>query len=85
LLNHNRDIGLLAGERLLVLGLMRANQFYEGNPKKGEMKPLLNPDASDRELENDAAAFFQVADDLYTHERYRIDSPTAGVTVVHGE
>lgn len=85
LLNHNRDIGLLAGERLLVLGLMHANQFYTGNPKKGEMKPLLNPEASDRELENDAAAFFQVADDLYTNERYRIDNPTAGVTVVHGE
>ena len=43
------------------------------------MKPLVHPDDLDRDLENDAAAFFQVADDLYTHERYRIEEPAAPV------
>src|SRR6185369_7750221 len=32
-INHNRDIGMMAGERLIVLGLMNTVEFYEGNPK----------------------------------------------------
>lgn len=77
LLNHNRDIGLLADSRMVVLGLMDDVEFYRGNPKLSEMKPLRNPNDNDRELENDAAALFQVADDLYMHQRYRIEEPPA--------
>jgi arylsulfatase A-like enzyme len=73
LLNHNRDIGMLARERLVVLGLMQNAEFYEGDPKKAEVVPLTTPSNADLELEKDAIAMFQVADDLYTHERYRID------------
>jgi phosphoglycerol transferase MdoB-like AlkP superfamily enzyme len=73
LLNHNRDIGLLAGERLAVLGLMQTVEFYEGNPKLTEMNVLARPGEAERELEQDAIAIFQVADDLYTHRRYRLD------------
>ena len=72
LLNHNRDIGLLSGERLVVLGLMQRDEFYAGNPKLMEMKPLRDLTDSDRELEKDAIAFFQVADDLYMHQRYSV-------------
>jgi phosphoglycerol transferase MdoB-like AlkP superfamily enzyme len=77
LLNHNRDIGLLARERLAVLGLMKGEEFYFGDPKASEMKPLREPLASDRELEADAIALFQVADDLYTHQRYRVETTQA--------
>jgi phosphoglycerol transferase MdoB-like AlkP superfamily enzyme len=73
LLNHNRDIGLLAHERLVVLGLMKTEEFYQGDPKRVEMSPLAQPADSDGELEKDAIALYQVADDLYTHLRYRID------------
>jgi hypothetical protein len=73
LLNHNRDIGLLAGDRLVVLGLMQTVEFYAGDPKLVDMKPLTQPNESDRELERDATAIFQVADDLYVHQRYRLD------------
>jgi phosphoglycerol transferase MdoB-like AlkP superfamily enzyme len=77
LLNHNRDIGLLAHERLVVLGLMQTEEFYSGEPKVVEMKPLSQPAAADRELALDAVALYQVADDLYMHQRYRIDTGAA--------
>ena len=72
-LNHNRDIGMLAHERLVVLGLMQTSVFYEGNPKKKEMTLLAQPNDADRELEKDTIAIFQVADDLYVHDHYNID------------
>lgn len=73
LLNHNRDIGLLARERLIVLGLMKQEQFYVGNPKVVNMALLRQPTPEDRDLEQDAIALFQVADDLYMHQRYHLD------------
>jgi phosphoglycerol transferase MdoB-like AlkP superfamily enzyme len=78
LLNHNRDIGLLANQRLVVLSLLKGEEFYSSDPKLAEMKPLPSPDATDRELERDAIALYEAADDLYTHQRYRIEeSPIA--------
>jgi hypothetical protein len=73
LLNHNRDIGLLEGDRLAVLGLMKAIEFYQGDPKRVDMKLVRDPGPADRELEADAEAIYQVADDLYVGKRYRID------------
>jgi phosphoglycerol transferase MdoB-like AlkP superfamily enzyme len=73
LLNHNRDIGMLARDRLVVLGLMQTVEFYEGDPKHVEMSLLKNPTDADRELEKDTIAIYQVADELYTHQRYHID------------
>jgi arylsulfatase A-like enzyme len=78
LLNHNRDIGLLARDRLVVLGLKQTVEFYQGDPKVVDMSPLPHPTDADRELEQDAIALYQVADDLYMHRRYHIDGePTA--------
>jgi phosphoglycerol transferase MdoB-like AlkP superfamily enzyme len=76
LLNHNRDIGMIANQRLVVLGLMKAQEFYSGDPKLAEMKPLPSPSSTDRELERDAIALYEAADDLYTHQRYRIEEPS---------
>ena len=73
-LNHNRDIGMLARERLVVLGLLQNVEFYQGDPKVVDMNVLANPADSDRELEKDTIAVYQVADDLYTHRGYRIDA-----------
>jgi phosphoglycerol transferase MdoB-like AlkP superfamily enzyme len=72
LINHNRDIGLYAQERLVVLGLMKNVEFYRGDPKVVNME-RSEGGALEAELEKDAAAFFQVADDLYMHRRYRVD------------
>jgi phosphoglycerol transferase MdoB-like AlkP superfamily enzyme len=73
LLNHNRDIGRLAHDRLVVLGLMQSVEFYQGDPKRVDMTLLPNPTEADRELEKDAIAIYQVADELYTQQRYHID------------
>jgi phosphoglycerol transferase MdoB-like AlkP superfamily enzyme len=78
-LNHNRDIGILAHDRLVVLGLKQTVEFYQGDPKVAEMKLLPQPTDTDRELEQDTIALYQVADDLYMHQRYRVDGKRADV------
>jgi phosphoglycerol transferase MdoB-like AlkP superfamily enzyme len=83
-LNHNRDIGMLAHERLVVLGLKQTVEFYQGDPKTTEMKLLAQPTDSDRELEQDTMAVYQVADDLYMHQRYRIDAERGGLPAKDG-
>ena len=72
-LNHNRDIGCLAGDRMVVLGLHQTVEFYQGDPKQTEMTLLPSPSESDLELEKDTIALYQVADDLYMHRRYRVE------------
>jgi phosphoglycerol transferase MdoB-like AlkP superfamily enzyme len=76
-LNHNRDIGLLTHDRLVVLGLMQTVEFYQGDPKKVDMSLLTQPTDADHEYQKDAIAIYQVADDLYTSRRYRIDTEPA--------
>ncbi len=73
LINHNREIGLYAQERLVTLGLMQNVEYYRGDPKVVDLERVDGGGALEAELEKDAAAFFQVADDLYIHRRYRID------------
>lgn len=72
-LNHNRDIGLYARERMVVLGLRQTVEYYQGDPKVVDPKRLMQPTARELELERDCTALYQVADDLYMHRRYRID------------
>jgi hypothetical protein len=74
LMNHNRDIGLLERERLAVLGLMKGEEFYAADAPHAEMKLLRSPQSFERELQADAMALFQVADDLYMHQRYRVEA-----------
>ncbi|MBN2505376.1 MAG: sulfatase-like hydrolase/transferase [Verrucomicrobia bacterium] len=72
-LNHNRDIGMFARNRLVILGLKRTVEFYQGDPKKAGLQLLPTPADADRELEKDAIAIFQLADKLYMNRQYRID------------
>ena len=76
ILNHNRDIGMMAQERMVVLGLMQTVEFYAGNPKQRELTPLPGPPTpAETELERDAVALYQFADDLYMSGRYGLDTP----------
>jgi len=81
LLNHNRDIGLFRQDHLVVLGINKTVEYYHGNPKAESMQRVSHPDAVDLEVEKDAVALFQMADELYTHERYavRITLPPGSV------
>jgi phosphoglycerol transferase MdoB-like AlkP superfamily enzyme len=72
LINHNRDIGFFRNDRLVTMGLNQSHEFYRGNPKAEEMHRVQDLDSVDYELEKDAIALFQTADDLYTHEQYRV-------------
>ncbi len=73
LLNHNRDIGMLSHDRLVVLGLQKTVEFYEGDPAKVDMTRLTSPQPPDLEIEKNATAIYQVADELYVNRRYRLD------------
>ncbi|HOK76713.1 MAG TPA: LTA synthase family protein [Verrucomicrobiota bacterium] len=73
LLHHNRDIGMFAKDRLVVLGLRKTVEFYAGDPLKGEIRPLEKPGQLELELERDTTAVFQVADELYVQKRFRLD------------
>jgi phosphoglycerol transferase MdoB-like AlkP superfamily enzyme len=73
LLNHNRDIGMFANDRMVVLGLQKTVEFYEGNPKAAGLALVTKPKPEFLELEKNATAIYQVADDLYMHRLYRID------------
>ena len=77
LLNHNRDIGMLSRERMVVLGLTKTVEYYQGDPKKAEIGPLAKPGELELELEKDTISLYQVADDLYMHRHYRIDGEPA--------
>ena len=72
-LNHNRDIGMFAKERLVVLGLQKTVEFWKGDPKKTGLEPLPHPGPFEKELERDAIAMFQVADEMYMNHRYHLD------------
>jgi phosphoglycerol transferase MdoB-like AlkP superfamily enzyme len=80
LINHNRDIGIMERERLVVLGLQKTEEFYSGNPKVVNMEPLAKLQDEDRLIQTNAVAVYQVADDLYMHKRYRIDGAVATKT-----
>jgi phosphoglycerol transferase MdoB-like AlkP superfamily enzyme len=72
-INHNRDIGILQNDRLVVLGLQKTHEYYWGDPKIVNMEPLNGAVQNDFEIRTNAIAVYQVADDLYMHQRYRLD------------
>jgi phosphoglycerol transferase MdoB-like AlkP superfamily enzyme len=69
-LNHNRDIGLYEDKELVVLGLNRTVEFYEGDPKHSVPAPTT-ASALNQGAEQDAVALFQVANDIYVHDGFR--------------
>jgi phosphoglycerol transferase MdoB-like AlkP superfamily enzyme len=79
--NHNRSVGLYRDGKLIVLGLKQGVEFYAGDPKREDIKSVATPDTADLEQEKDAIALFQVADDLYTREGYRIELPTTNAVI----
>ncbi|MEK7746582.1 MAG: LTA synthase family protein, partial [Elusimicrobiota bacterium] len=71
LMHHNRDIGMLRQGRLVVLGLNKTAGFYSLDPETRLLAPAPKGEG-DEELEKDAAALFQTADELYTRQRYAV-------------
>ena len=70
---HNRDIGMFAQNRMVVLGLQSAVEFYAGDPHEVNLQLTQKPTPEDLELEKNAEAVFQVADELYMNRKYHLD------------
>ena len=73
LINHNRDIGMYQQSRMAVLGLQKKVEFYTGDPHVVNLELTPQPSPEDLELEKNAEAIFQVADELYMHREYHLD------------
>lgn len=69
-MHHNRDVGMYRDGRMVVLGLNKTIEFYEMNDRTKELSLIEKPNADDLLLEKDATALFQIADELYTHEKF---------------
>lgn len=80
-LNHNRDIGLYRHRHLVVLNLNKGVEFFHGDPKGEDMQYTRVGDTEDAELEKDATALFQTADDLYMGRRYQIDKDASATPI----
>lgn len=74
LLHHNRSVGIYADQRLVVFSMNKRVEYYAGDPKAGQMTRVPDPDARMKELERDAAALFQVGDDLYMNRRFHVET-----------
>jgi phosphoglycerol transferase MdoB-like AlkP superfamily enzyme len=75
---HNRDIGVVTDDALVVLGLQKSVTYYRRGSKESDEFTRVDDaavDASLRELESDAMAVFQLADELYEHRQYRLGEP----------
>ena len=66
-LNHNRDVSLFRDGKMVVLGINKALEYYQ--MKDGDIVKVPGG-ALYTELENDAAALYQVANDLYMNKLY---------------
>ncbi len=73
-LNHNRDVGMYRDKHLAILNLNKTVEFFHGDPRGEDMQLSPTGDAQDAELEKDAIALFQTADELYMGRNYKIDS-----------
>lgn len=72
-LNHNRDIGMYRDHHLVVLNLKKGVEYFHGDPKTENMRKIVSQDPIDRDVESDATALFQTADQLYMSRNYRLD------------
>ena len=73
LLNHDRDEGMFADDQMVVLGLQKTVEFYAGDPHVVNLQLTPQPTPEDLELEKNAEAILQVADELYMNRRYHLD------------
>jgi phosphoglycerol transferase MdoB-like AlkP superfamily enzyme len=69
LMTHNRDVGLLRGSHLVVLGIRGVRELWEVDPGTGAYRRL--DDSADPELIDDAIAYFQTANRLYQEHRLK--------------
>lgn len=83
LMHHNRSIAVYRDGRQVVFGLNKTIEYWKGIPALGNMERVSEVDDSFRTIESNGLSLFQVADELYIHERYSLPpgvfaAPSAG-------
>ncbi|HEX4935813.1 MAG TPA: hypothetical protein VFV33_21685, partial [Gemmatimonadaceae bacterium] len=72
LMTHNANIALMRGDRVAVLGLKGATTVYAYDKAARRLREVASPDSAERQLVEDAIAYFHTADRLYRSGAYRI-------------
>jgi hypothetical protein len=72
LMTHNSELALLRGDRMAVLGL-RGATTVRAVDSSGALRLIAEPDSAERELIEDAIAYFEGADRLYRSGAYTFD------------
>ncbi len=75
LVNHGRDVGLLFGEKLVVLGLHKSAAVFNYDADSHDLIPARN----DSTVIDLATAYYQTAFDLFKSHQYRLPSPSVAV------
>jgi hypothetical protein len=70
MIHHNRSIGIYRGTSLVTFGLNKTVDSYEGTPWT-EFKPRADEKGLEP-LVDEGVALYQVADELYSQERYKV-------------
>ena len=71
--HHDRDVGILTDDALVVLGLQRSVEYYRRGSRADDRfhrVPAAQVTGALRDLEKDATAVFQTADELYRSGRF---------------
>jgi phosphoglycerol transferase MdoB-like AlkP superfamily enzyme len=85
--HHNRDVGILTDDALVVLGLQKTVTFYTRSGRDSDQFARVDEAAATprlRELESEAAAVFGTADELYTNRRLRLPDDLSDETLAVG-
>ncbi|MEO7962915.1 MAG: LTA synthase family protein [Gemmatimonadaceae bacterium] len=75
LMTHNSAIALMRGNRMAELGLKGATDVWSVDRASGKQSRIERPDSADRELIEDAIAYYHSADRMYRAGLYRITRP----------
>ena len=77
---HNRDVGILTDNALVVLGLQKTVYFYTRSGRDSDQFMQVEERAATsqmREFEHDATAVYQTAYELYQNRNYRLPTGKA--------
>ena len=75
LVNHGRDVGLLFGEKLAVLGLHKSAAVFNYDADSHDLLPAGNDPA----VIDLATAYYQTAFDLFKSRQYQLPPPSVAV------
>jgi len=77
-LQHNRDVGLLQGNRLAILGVPKTERLFHFDWDSGLFTPIPHPDEDGETQLRTAAAAYQTAYEFYRNHAWRVQNEGEG-------